>query len=97
MACFQANPREPPPRIAPARIAAHMGTVQRRAIAPHRANALFVGSRTARYPDEPVSSPRLIERRRRISRTPLSCLLRAMGYVTYRPGALSGAAQYRTR
>src|SRR5439155_432204 len=40
-----------------------------------------------------VSSPRHLERRERISRTPLSCLLRVMGYVTYRPGALSGAAQ----
>ena len=34
----------------------------------------------------PVSSPRRIERRARISRTPLSCRLRGEGYVTYRTG-----------
>jgi len=34
----------------------------------------------------PVSSPRHIEQRARISRTPPSCRLRVEGYVTYRTG-----------
>jgi hypothetical protein len=46
-----------------------------------------VGSRTGAVPEnEPVSSPRHLKRRERISRTPLPCPLRAKGYATYRAG-----------
>ena len=46
-----------------------------------------VGSRTGAVPEnEPVSSPRHLKRRERISRTPLPCRLRGKGYVTYRAG-----------
>jgi hypothetical protein len=37
-----------------------------------------------------VSSPRHVERSRRISRTPLSCPLRATAYATYRSGSAFG-------
>ena len=40
----------------------------------------------------PSPAPRHIERRERISRTPLSCRLHANGYATYPLGVLSGAA-----
>jgi hypothetical protein len=45
----------------------------------------------------PVSSPRRIKPGVPISGTGLSWSLRVMGYVTYRLGALSGRATYRTR
>ena len=45
----------------------------------------------------PVSSPRRIKPGVPISGTGLSWALRVMGYETYRLGALSGRATYRTR
>src|SRR5262245_62116545 len=54
---------------------------------------LSVGSRAGAVHKVPVSSPRPIERRIRVSRTPLSCPLRIKGYVTYRAGQLSGLDQ----
>ena len=45
-----------------------------------------------------VSSPRLIKRSMRISRTTLSCLLHVKGYGTYRVGSAFEAARgHRTR
>jgi hypothetical protein len=43
-----------------------------------------------------VSSPRLVKRSVRISRTPLSCVLRSKGYETYPAGETFGSA-LRTR
>ena len=45
-----------------------------------------VGSRAGAVRKAPVSSPRPFERRIQISRTPLSCRLRAKSYATYRAG-----------
>jgi len=46
----------------------------------------LVGSRAGAVRKAPVSSPRPFERRIQISRTPLSCRLRAKSYATYRAG-----------
>jgi hypothetical protein len=43
-----------------------------------------------------VSSPRLVKRSVRISRTPLSCVLHSKGYETYPAGETFGVA-LRTR
>jgi hypothetical protein len=48
----------------------------------------MVGSRAGAVRHAPVSSPRPIERRERIPRTPLSCRLRVKGYGTYRAGRI---------
>jgi hypothetical protein len=46
---------------------------------------------------EPVSSPRLVKRSMRISRTTLSCSLCVKDYVAYRLGSAFTGANRRTR
>src|SRR5215831_10289813 len=58
-----------------------------------RAITASVGSRAGAVHKVPVSSPRPVERRIRVSRTPLPCRLRIRGYATYRAGRLSGQDQ----
>ncbi len=62
-----------------------------------RADRAPVGSRAGAVPQRPVSSPRPIERRERISRTPLSCRLHIKGYETYRTGRAFTGGPHVTR
>ena len=61
-----------------------------------KSNHFRVGPQSGSH--DHVSSPRLIKRSMRVSRTTLSCLLHVKGYAAYRVGsAFAAATGHRTR